>query len=313
MLRYLIRRVLYAIPILIGVSLATFILFNVTATPEQIARKNISQKNPTQEQIQQWLKTHGYDKPLLVRFQTHMTEVMLLKFGKSQATGEDIWARIRAGVVPSVSLAALVLVVGVVTDLLIALFVAYFRGTYIDAWGLLLCVLLMSISYVVYLITGQYLLGKVLKYFPVSGFREGPSAWRFLIMPMAIGVISGLGQGVRLYRTFILEEIGQDYVRTARAKGVPEDRVLFQHVLKNSAIPILTNVVMQIPLLLMGSLLLESFFNIPGLGGMTVDAINSQDFAVVRAMVFLGSVLYIIGYILTDVSYALVDPRVRLE
>jgi len=312
MLRYIIRRLLYAIPILIGVSLATFVLFNVVATPEQIAKKNLSSKNPTPEQIQEWLKDHGYDKPLPVRFKDHMTEVMLFKFGKSDATDEDIWGMIKVGVGPSVSLMVMVLIAGTFVDLTVALFVAYFRGTYIDAWGLFLCVLLMSISYVVYLITGQFMLGRILKYYPSSGFREGADVWKFLLMPAAIGVVSSLGQYTRLYRTFVLEEMNQDYVRTARAKGVSEDRVLFGHVLKNAAIPILTSVVTQIPLLLMGSLLLESFFNIPGIGGMTVDAIFSQDFAVVRAMVFLGSVLYIIGYILTDISYALVDPRVRL-
>jgi peptide/nickel transport system permease protein len=312
MLRYIIRRILYAIPILIGVSLATFILFNATASPQAIARKNISAKNPTKAQIDEWLKDHGYDKPLSERFKKHMTEVMLFKFGKSDATGEDIWARIKSGVGPSLALAGLVLFVGVIVDILFALFVAYFRGTYVDAWGLFVCVLLMSISYVVYLIVGQYALGRILKYYPVSGYRDGIDAWKFLMMPTFVAVIAGLGQGVRLYRTFMLEEMGQDYVRTARAKGVGEDRVLFGHVLKNAAIPILTSVVAQIPLLLMGSLLLESFFNIPGLGGFTFDGIQSQDFAVVRAMVFLGSVLYIIGYILTDISYALVDPRVRL-
>jgi peptide/nickel transport system permease protein len=160
---------------------------------------------------------------------------------------------------------------------------------------------------------GQFILGKILKYFPLAGYRSGVDAWKFVLLPTVIGVVSGLGAGVRFYRTVMLEEMNQDYVRTARAKGVGERAVLFRHVLKNASIPILTSTVLAIPFVLLGSLLLESFFGIPGLGSLTVDAIQSQDFAIVRAMVFLGTVLYIIGAVLTDISYAVVDPRVRFE
>jgi len=160
---------------------------------------------------------------------------------------------------------------------------------------------------------GNIIGGKVMHLVPVSGYGEGVHAWKFLVLPVVIGVVSGIGGGVRWYRTIFLEETGKDYVRTARAKGVSELRVLFRHVLKNAMIPILTGVVVVIPMLFMGSLILESFFGIPGLGSYTIDAINKQDFAIVRAMVFLGSVLYIVGLILTDISYTLVDPRVRLE
>jgi peptide/nickel transport system permease protein len=147
----------------------------------------------------------------------------------------------------------------------------------------------------------------------VAGYQEGIDGLRFLLAPMTIGVIGGLGASVRLYRTFVLDEIGQDYVRTARAKGVSERAVLFRHVLKNASIPIITSVVQQVPLLILGGLLTESFFNLPGLGGYLVDAINSQDFSVVRAMVYLGGALYIVGQILTDLAYGIADPRVRLE
>jgi peptide/nickel transport system permease protein len=201
----------------------------------------------------------------------------------------------------------------VLTSVSVALIVAYFRGTYLDRWATFLCVLLMSITALVYIMVGQFMLGKVLKYFPIAGYQTGLGSWKFVLLPMVVGVIMGLGSSVRFNRTLMLEEMNQDYVRTARAKGVGERAILFRHVLKNASIPILTTVVLSIPFLLMGSLLLESFFGIPGLGSLTVDAINSQDFAVVRAMVFLGTVLYIIGAILTDLSYALVDPRVRLE
>lgn len=313
MLNYLIRRLLYAIPILVGVSLVTFVLFYATASPEQMARRNLSAKNPTQEQIQDWLVEHGYDKPLSEQFQKHMQELFLFRFGKSDATGEEIWARIRGGVGPSSQIASLVFFSSVLTSVSVALIVAYFRGTYLDRWATFLCVLLMSITALVYIMVGQFMLGKVLKYFPIAGYQTGLGSWKFILLPTVVGVIMGLGSSVRFNRTIMLEEMNQDYVRTARAKGVGERAILFRHVLKNASIPILTTVVLSIPFLLMGSLLLESFFGIPGLGSLTVDAINSQDFAVVRAMVFLGTVLYIIGAILTDLSYALVDPRVRLE
>lgn len=148
---------------------------------------------------------------------------------------------------------------------------------------------------------------------PISGYQGGFDAARFVILPLVVGVVSGIGSGARWYRTIFLEEIGKDYVRTARAKGLSEVTVLFRHVLKNAMIPILTGAVVVIPLLFMGSLISESFFGIPGLGSYTIDAIQAQDFAVVRSMVFIGSALYILGLLLTDLSYTLVDPRVRLE
>ena len=313
MLRYVIRRVLYAVPILIGVSLITFFLFYLTASPEQMARRNLSAKNPTTEQIQGWLKEHDYDKPASAQFKKHMSELFLFRFGKSDTTGEDIWGRIRAGVGPSFLIASIIFFASLITNICAALVVAYYRGTYLDHWATFICVLLMSIVYIVYIMAGQYLLGKVLKLFPLAGYQGGLTAFKFVLLPVVIGVISGLGSTVRFYRTVMLEEMNQDYVSTARAKGVGERAVLFRHVLKNAAIPILTSTVVSLPFLLTGSLLLESFFSIPGLGSLTFDAIQSQDFAVVRAMVFLGTVLYIIGLILTDISYALFDPRVRLE
>ncbi|WP_300493140.1 ABC transporter permease, partial [uncultured Methylophaga sp.] len=171
----------------------------------------------------------------------------------------------------------------------------------------------MSFSSLFYFIAGQFLIGKVMQLVPISGFGEGLNTLKFLLLPVAIGIISGIGSGSRWYRTLFLEEISKDYVRTARAKGLSEIRVLFQHVLKNAMIPILTGAVVVIPTLFMGSLILESFFGIPGLGSYTIDAIHAQDFAIVRAMVFLGSVLYILGLLLTDISYTFVDPRVRMD
>jgi len=194
-----------------------------------------------------------------------------------------------------------------------ALVLAFFRATYLDFWGVVACVAMMSISSLFYIIGGQYLVSKIWHLVPISGYAGGLDAARFLILPVLISVAAGIGSSTRWYRTIFLEEIGKDYVRTARAKGLSEMAVLFRHVLKNAMIPILTGVVVVIPLLFLGSLLVESFFGIPGLGSYTIDAINAQDFAVVRSMVFIGSVLYIVGLLLTDLSYTLVDPRVRLQ
>jgi peptide/nickel transport system permease protein len=313
MLRYIVRRLLYAIPTLLGVVLLTFVLFYASASPETIARRNLSAKNPTQAQIKEWEHQHGYDKPLKEQFMANVKGLFLLQFGKSDTSGEDIWQRIRTGAPPSLLIASVAFVAGLIAAICFALTLAYFRGTYIDYWGTFLCVFLLSVVYIVYIIAGQFLLGKVLKYFPIQGYQSGADAWKFILLPTTVGVIAGIGGTVRLYRTFLLDQINQDYVRTARAKGVGERAVLFRHVLKNAALPILTTTVSVIPVLFLGNLLLESFFSIPGLGNYLVDAINNQDFAVVRAMVFLGALLTIIGYILTDVAYALFDPRVRLE
>ncbi len=172
---------------------------------------------------------------------------------------------------------------------------------------------MMSVSGLFYIIGGQFLIGKLLHLVPISGYDTGFNAIKFTVLPVLIGLVGGIGASTRWYRTIFLEEMGKDYVRTAKAKGLSETRVLSQHVLMNGLIPILTGVVVILPSLFMGSLIVESFFAIPGLGSYTIDAISSQDFAIVRSMVFLGSVLYIIGLILTDISYTLVDPRVRLN
>jgi peptide/nickel transport system permease protein len=214
---------------------------------------------------------------------------------------------------PSLALAIPVFIIGLLVNITFALIIAFFRATYVDYTAVILSVMLMSISALFYIIGGQFLISKMLHLVPISGYDGGLSAIKFLILPVFIGIIGGIGSGTRWFRTIFLEEINKDYVRTARAKGLAERVVLFRHVLKNAMIPILTGVVVTIPLLFMGSLITESFFGIPGLGSYTIDAIRSQDFAIVRSMVFLGSVLYIIGLLLTDLSYTLVDPRVRLS
>ncbi|HYW92436.1 MAG TPA: ABC transporter permease [Gammaproteobacteria bacterium] len=325
MLGYIIRRTAYAVPILIGVNLITFALFFVVNSPADIARMQLGVKRVTPAAIQSWEQDHGYDKPLIYNDKVtglgHLTDTILFQkslkvfafdFGRSDA-GRDIGRDIRTRMWPSLAFAVPTFVVGILTNITFALMLVFFRTTYIDAWGVVLCVVIMSISQLFYIIGGQYLLGKVMHLVPISGYVGGSSALKFLALPIAIGVVSGIGAGTRWYRTIFLEEYGRDYVRTARAKGLSEIRVLFRHVLGNGLLPILTGTVVVIPTLFLGSLIMESFFGIPGLGSYTIDAINSQDFAIVRAMVFLGSLLYVIGLLLTDISYTLVDPRVRLS
>ncbi len=325
MIHYIIRRLLYAIPILIGVNLITFALFFVVNTPDDMARMALGMKRVTPEAIERWKAERGYDKPLVYNaeaqgsarvtdtiFFEKSAAMFVFDFGQAD-DGRDIANEIRNRMGPSLTIAVPVFLVGLATMIAAALLMVFFRATYLDTAGVVLCVALMSISALFYIIAGQYLVAKVWRLVPISGFAGGLDALRFLMLPILIGVISGIGAGARWYRTLFLEEVHREYVRTARAKGLSELQVLFRHVLRNGLIPILTASVAAIPLLFMGSLLTESFFGIPGLGTYTIDAINHQDFAVVRSMVFLGSVLYIIGLILTDISYTWADPRVRLS
>ncbi|MDA1107213.1 MAG: ABC transporter permease [Proteobacteria bacterium] len=324
MIAYITRRILYAIPILIGVNLLTFALFFVVNKPDDMARVHLGVKHVTPQAIEKWKAERGYDKPLVFNnsasgaaqftdtiFFRKSVLLFVFDFGRSD-DGRDIGLDIRERMWPSLAIALPALFIGLLANITFALLMAFFRATYIDVWGVVLCVVLMSISGLFYIIGGQYLISKLLHIVPISGYDSGVQSFKFILLPVIIGVVSGIGSGSRWYRTIFLEEIGKDYVRTARAKGLSELRVLFYHVLKNAMIPILTGVVVVLPLLFMGSLIMESFFGIPGLGSYTIDAINAQDFAIVRAMVFLGSVLYIAGLILTDISYTLVDPRVRL-
>lgn len=322
---YLIRRFLYAVPILIGVNLITFLLFFMVNPPDDMARMQLGHKYVTEEAIEKWKHDRGYDLPLFFNRQQQNLEkftqtiffqksvnLFLFRFGRSDS-GRDIGADIKERMWPSLAIAVPSLFLGLNVNISFALLLVFFRRSYLEYSGVTACVILMSISALFYIIAGQYMFGKIMRLVPISGYDSGLTAIKFVALPILVGVVSGIGSGVRWYRTLFLEEIERDYVRTARAKGLSEPRVLFRHVLPNAMIPILTGVVAILPLLFMGSLLTESFFSIPGLGSYTIDAINRQDFAIVRAMVFLGSALYILGLILTDLSYTLVDPRVRLQ
>lgn len=325
MIGYLLRRLLYAIPILVGVNLLTFALFFMVNTPDDMARMQLGVKRVTPEAIEDWKRERGYDRPLFVNASAEGTarftdtlffdksvRLFVFDFGSSD-DGRDIGREIRERMGPSLAIALPVFVLGLFAYLCAALLLVFFRQTVLDLAGVVACVVLMSVSAMFYIIGGQYLVSKAWRLAPISGFADGAAMVPFLLLPVVIGVVAGLGSSTRWYRTIFLDEMAREYVRTARAKGLSEMRVLFGHVLRNAMIPILTGVVVVIPSLFLGSLLFESFFGIPGLGSYTIDAINAQDFGVVRAMVFLGSVLYILGLVLTDLSYAWVDPRVRFS
>lgn len=432
MINYIIRRILYAIPIIIGVNIIVFILFFLVNTPDDMAELHLG-KRVTPEQIDRWKAQHSLDLPdfrnegfvriethslvkkknqivmslkqkgnyqmvfespknikaasakevkaqwqsgdissddlhldkplilpkttekqkiefrsekenvqlklnvsleqpglsnrILISFQEDISffeqftrtiffqksvRMLFFQFGKSDR-GKDIGKQIRKRIIPSLSLTIPAFILGIFTTVFVAMILAFFRGGPIDKWGSVMAIIAMSISQLFYIIFCQFIFGKVLKVVPISGFAYGIESLKFLALPIFISVVIGLGSGARFYRTVFLEEINRDYVRTARAKGMAEHMVLFIHVLKNAMIPILTQVVVSLPLLFAGSLILEAFFAIPGLGSYLLDAIRQQDFSVVQSMVFLLSFMYIIGLILTDISYTLVDPRVRLE
>ncbi len=297
MINYIIRRLLYVLPVLVGVNILTFVLFFVVNSPDDMARMQLGDKHVSQAAVDNWKQQRGYDLPLLWNEQQQGLQrlektiffeksvgLFVFDFGLSD-NGRDIMADISQRMWPSLAIAIPSLIFGVLANITFALLLIFYRGSYLESSGLFLCIALMSISGLFYIIAGQYFVGKLLALTPISGYVPGLDAFRFIVLPVFIGVVSGLGSGARWYRTLFLEEAAKDYVRTAKAKGLSELEVLFRHVLNNAMIPILT----------------------------TIDAISSQDFAIVRAMVFLGSFLYIIGLLLTDISYTFVDPRVRLD
>lgn len=325
MIYYLFRRILYAIPILIGINVLTFALFFMVNSPDDMARMQLGQKHVKPIAIEQWKAERGYDLPLFYNstysgiqrfsqtlFYQKSFRLFSFDFGRSDA-GRDIGFDVSQRMWPSLAIALPALILGMLVNIAFAMMMALFRTTKLDLVGVVVCIVMMSISSMFYIIGGQYLFGKVLSWAPISGYDGGWNSIKFVMLPVLVSVIGGMGAGGRWYRTLFLEEMNRDYVRTARAKGLSEYEILVRHVLKNAMLPILTGVVVIIPSLFMGSLILESFFGIPGLGSYMIDAIQQQDFAIVRSMVFLGSFLYIVGLIMTDISYTLVDPRVTLK
>lgn len=438
---YLLRRILYAIPILITINIFTFVLFFCVNTPENVARSILGEKNVKPEMIHSWKKEHFYhlptfinskdtifyfctidsDKSFLEKIQSYKVEIIelsqekideklinqstLLKqkitgnsiflinpigmkkevvdflksqflgfgvpyvliqtsdvsiaeysnsligilkpdqikpycdsiqvkglnhftqtlfyqkavqlfwfqFGKSDRNNMDIKEEILTRMGPSLMITVPSFIIGLMLNIGIAMIIAYCRGSLLDRSTLFICIFLMSLSSLFYIIIGQFYFGFIWKIFPASGYQSGWDSIRFILLPIFIGQISSIGGSVRFYRTLFLEEINKDFVRTARAKGLSEFSVLFKHTLKSAMIPILTGVVVAIPGLFTGGLLMENFFAIPGLGAFTLEGIEGQDFRIVGSMVYLGSFMYIVALILTDITYTMVDPRVKLK
>lgn len=323
MIAYIVRRLLAAVPTILGIVFLVFALFFIANTPEEMARRTLGMK-ADKVAIDKWIEARGYDLPPWYNGDAEGTakitktlvyqkcaRVLMFDLGRSDSHQREISGEIRRRMMPSLAIGVPTFILGLLVHITLSLIVAFLRGTYLDRGATVLCVLMMSVSGLFYIIGAQFVFAQWLKLFPVSGFDWG-NPIKFIFLPVIIAVVSGIGGGVRFGRTIMVEETGKDYVRTARAKGLGESVVMFRHVLKNASIPILTGAVMALPFLFMGNMVMEAFFGIPGLGGMTMTAITSQDYAVIRAMTFIGALLYILGLILTDISYTIVDPRITL-
>lgn len=307
---YALRRLLYIIPILLGVCAIIFVLFNlVTPDPAMI----MLGKHATIAQIAELRHELGLDRSWFLQYLDVVKSAVTFDFGRSWSTKQEIVTMIKSGAIPSLSVTVPSFVLSLMISIIISLMVAFYRGKLLDKLTVFLCVSMMSISSLAYILFGQWFFAYKLGWFEISGYEYGfPAFVPYVVLPIIIWIILGLGSEIRFFRTILLDEIYQDYVRTARAKGLTENVILFKHVLKNAMIPIITYTIIEIPFLILGALLLESFFSIPGLGAMTLNAINSSDFPVIKAMTILSAVAYIVFSVITDVCYTLVDPRMRL-
>lgn len=297
------------IPTTVGVLLLTFALFNVVGGSPADA---VLGKNASDESIAAFNRQYGFDRPLVFardsQFVRFLSDLARGDFGYSVEYDEPVLDVLARGVGPSLSLTVPILVGSVVVGLALALGAAAFRGRAVDHAVLLASAVLMSVNYVVWVLAGQFFFAYRLGLFPVWGYRNA----FYLVLPVLIGIVSSLGTDVRFFRTALLDEIYRPYVLTARAKGLARPVILVRHVLRNALIPIVTYVSLSIPGLFTGSLLLEGFFGIPGLGAVAINAIHSADMAVVRAVVVLGALLYQFVNLATDLLVAALDPRVRL-
>src|SRR5512141_1833863 len=312
MTAYIIRRLWQMIPTLLGVVLLIFFLFNwVGGDPAQVLAGKLS--NP--EQIANIRRQLGVDQPYWRQLIIFCQQIVSGDFGRSWSTNEEVSHIFATRIGPTLTIMLPIMVLETTLGIAFALGVAYVRGSLTDRAIMILCTVAMSISFLVYIIVGQWLFGFRLGIFPVQGWTE--SFWKNLVtyapLPIMLAVAVGLAPQLRLYRSFFLDEINQDYVRTARAKGVPEKTVMMKHVLRNAMIPILTNVGIYLPSVFVGSFLLEVFFSIPGLGREIITAVNRSDFPVIKAVtVYLAMITMIIN-LLVDVMYKLVDPRVSFN
>jgi peptide/nickel transport system permease protein len=328
MFAHIVRRLAYTVPLLLGVNIVLFAVFFFVNSPDNMARQHLGVKREaSEEQIETWKREHGYDLPRFMNLRERgvgmFTETIFFRkslrlfmfdFGKSDTDNGSITSELFTRIPYSMCITVPAFVIGLLLNIYFAMIAAFYRASYIDTWLLVICVVAMSIPLLLYIFALQYIVSYVLRLVPVSGFDLSfPASIKFALLPVIVGVVAGFGRGVRYNRTLFLEEINKDYIRTARAKGLNEKTVLFKHALKNAMAPILTNLIVAISGLFVGSLLMENFFGIPGAGSYMIDAISKNDFAVIRALVFLGSLTFILSLILVDISYTIVDPRVRLR
>ena len=311
MFRYIIRRLLYTFPIIIGIALVTFLLFNVVGGDPALMMVG---RHSTAEHIAEVRAEYGYDQPLPIQFAKFLKQIATLDFGKSHATRQDIMEMIVRAAPVSFLVAAPALFLSILISIALSLLVAFYRGTWLDRVVVVSGVTMISVPSLSYILFGQYFLAFKWGYFPISGFSfDFPDVLSYLAMPVLILMALTIGAEVRFYRTVMLDEVNQDYIRTARSKGLPERVVMFKHVLKNAMIPIITNVVIEIPFLIVGSLLIENFFSIPGMASQLVDALSNADLPVIKAQVIILSLLYVMFNLISDILYSLVDPRVVLK
>lgn len=312
MTAYLIRRLWQTIPTLIGVVLLVFFLFKFFGgDPAEI----LGGLNASPEQIDAIRQQLGLNEPLLTQLWIFVKQIVTFDWGRSWATNEAVSSLFLSRLPATLTVMVPILVLDVLLAIPLAMLVAYWRGSLTDRTIMVVTTVALSISFLVYVIVGQYLFAFQLGWFPVQGWSD--SVWTNLLtyapLPILLAVLVGLAPQTRLYRTFFLDEIGQDYVRTARAKGLAERTVLMKHVLRNAMIPILTNVAVALPGIFVGSFLIETFFSIPGLGREVLLAVNRSDYPVIQAVTIYIAVITMAVNLLTDVLYKLADPRVVLK
>ena len=312
MLAYLIRRLWQMIPTLLGVVLLVFVLFKYFGgDPAEI----LGGLNATPEQIDAIRQQLGLNEPVAVQFWIFIKSIATFDFGKSWATNEAVSNLFATRLPATLTVMLPILILDVLLALPIAMWVAYKRGSLTDRTIMVITTVALSISFLVYIIVGQYFFGFVLGWFPVQGWTD--STWKNLItyapLPVLLAVMVGISPQTRLYRSFFLDELGQDYVRTARAKGLTENTVLFKHVMRNAMIPIITNIGLALPSVFIGSFLIETFFSIPGLGREVLLAVNRSDYPVIQAITVYLAMLTMVINLLTDVMYKAIDPRVVLK
>ncbi len=311
MLNYIIRRLIYTIPIVFGIALITFLLFNVVGGDPVLTMVG---KHANANTIAELRAELGLDKPKYLQFVDYLKQIVTFDFGRSYATKQEISTMILDTAPVSFFMAIPGFIITLVLGISLSLFVAFWRGTWIDKSIVVFCVFLISAPSLAYILFGQYFLAYQMGWFPISGYSSTfPEAFAFIALPVIIWIFLSLGGELRFFRTVMLDEVNQDYVRTARSKGLTERVVMFKHVLKNAMIPIITSIVLEIPFLILGSLLLENFFGIPGMGSQLVNAFNTSDLPVIKAQVVVLSLLYIVFNLLTDICYSLVDPRISLK